>query len=167
VIRLIAAIDVRHGLATDTGIPWRLPGDVAYFRERTATGAVLMGRATYDEFAAPLGDRPNYVLTRSPDPLRSGFEPVGDLHSFLGNPTRLDDLWVIGGAAVFAQTIGAADEIHLTRVDGDFACTKFFPPQDHDFTRTHRSRPRKENGITYHFETWRPRSSPDGGAGGA
>jgi dihydrofolate reductase len=153
-IRLIAAIDIRRGLATDDGIPWRLPGDVAYFRERTATGAVLMGRATYEEFAAPLGDRPNYVATRSSDSLRSGFEAVNDLDTFLDGPARLDDLWVIGGTRVFAQTILTADEIYLTRVGGDFACTKFFPPHDHDFTRSHRSRPREENGIAYHFEIW-------------
>lgn len=50
-IRLIAAMDSKRGIATSAGIPWKLPGDAAYFRERTARGLILMGRATYNEFA--------------------------------------------------------------------------------------------------------------------
>jgi dihydrofolate reductase len=38
-IRLIAAIDSQRGIATDSGIPWKLPGDSAYFREKTAQGS--------------------------------------------------------------------------------------------------------------------------------
>ena len=52
-----AAIDSRRGIATDTGIPWKLPGDSEYFREKTANGLIVMGRATYDEFVAPLHGR--------------------------------------------------------------------------------------------------------------
>ena len=62
-IRLIAANDSRRGIATDSGIPWKLPGDTAYFEEKTTAGVILMGWATYNEFAAPLHDRENFVLT--------------------------------------------------------------------------------------------------------
>ena len=48
-IRLIAAIDSQRGIATDSGIPWTLPGDSAYFREKTSSGLIVMGRATYEE----------------------------------------------------------------------------------------------------------------------
>jgi dihydrofolate reductase len=153
-MRLIAAIDTRRGLATATGIPWRLPGDVNQFRQRTVTGPVLMGRATYDEFAAPLGRGRNYVLTGSPDPLRPGFVPVGDLGTFLAGHSEPDDLWVIGGAGIFAQTITWADTLHLTRVEGDFDCTKFFPSFESHFELTERSPEHRENGISYRFETW-------------
>ena len=68
-IRLIAAIDSQRGIATDSGIPWKLPGDTAYFREKTANGLIVMGRATYDEFAAPLHGRENYVLSTTHDAL--------------------------------------------------------------------------------------------------
>ena len=64
-IRLIAATDARRGIATDSGIPWTLPGDSAYFRAKTSTGLIVMGRATYDEFAAPLNERENFVFSPS------------------------------------------------------------------------------------------------------
>ena len=78
-IRLIAAIDSRRGIATDSGIPWKLPGDTAYFHEKTAKGLILMGFATYSEFAAPLHGRENFVLSaaaRSPYGRASGRWPA-------------------------------------------------------------------------------------------
>ena len=132
-IRLIAAIDSRRGIATDSGIPWKLPGDTAYFDEKTATGVILMGWATYNEFAAPLHDRENFVLTAESGWLRIGFRPVGSLDQLVtAHPD--EDIWVIGGAPVYAETIGEADELLLTQVIGDFDCTKFFPPYKMSFS---------------------------------
>src|SRR5277367_2000935 len=103
-IRLIAAIDSLRGIATDSGIPWKLPGDTAYFREKTASGLIVMGRATYDEFAAPLHGRENYVLSRTTTLLRTGFEAIAGLEQLrAAHPD--EDMWVIGGAAVYRETI--------------------------------------------------------------
>ncbi|MGD0748298.1 MAG: dihydrofolate reductase [Acidimicrobiales bacterium] len=152
-IRLIAALDSRRGIATDSGIPWKLPGDTAYFRAKTATGLILMGRATYDEFAAPLHKRENFVLTTHPGPLRTGFRAIGSLDQLTAeNPG--EDVWVIGGATVYAHTITEAGELLLTQVDGDFDCTKFFPPYETEFGLTARSDDRQDGVTTYRFETW-------------
>ena len=40
---------------------------------------------------------------------------------------------MIGGAAVYAETIAEAEELLLTQVLGDFHCTKFFPPYRAEF----------------------------------
>jgi len=152
VIRLIAAVDTARGIATSTGIPWRLPGDSAYFREQTKQGLIVMGSATYTEFAAPLHGRTNYVLTSRKGPLREGFEPVAGLDDLPPG-----DTWVIGGATVYAATVGRADDLYLTQVLADFHCTKFFPAYEDDFERTARSDEREEGGVAYRFEVWRRR----------
>jgi dihydrofolate reductase len=156
-IRLIAAIDSQRGIATDSGIPWKLPDDTAYFREKTASGLIVMGRATYDEFAAPLHDGENYVLSTTTVPLRTGFQSVTGL-SQLSAAHPNEDIWVIGGATVYRETIGEADELLLTQVLKDFDCTKFFPPYEADFALQSRSADRHENGLTYRFETWQRRT---------
>jgi dihydrofolate reductase len=158
-IRLIAAIDSRRGISTDSGIPWKLPGDTAYFRERTATGVILMGRATYNEFAAPLHDRENFVLTANSAPLRTGFRAVGGLDQ-LAVEHPGEDIWVIGGARVYAETIGESDELLLTQVVGDFHCTKFFPPYRTEFRLAIQSDDRQDGDTTYRFETWRRLGNP-------
>jgi dihydrofolate reductase len=122
VIRLIAAIDSRRGIANDTGIPWSLPGDTAYFHQKTTVGVIVMGWTTYNEFASPLHRRENAVLTTRSEPLRAGFRPVGSLDELAAEHPR-EDIWVIGGAAVYADTIREADELLLTQVVGDFHCT--------------------------------------------
>jgi dihydrofolate reductase len=154
VIRFIAALDDRRGVATDKGIPWRLPGDSAYFRAQTSTGQIVMGWATYVEFAAPLHDRTNFVLTSKAEPLRDGFVAVRDLDQVITE--HPDDLvWVLGGAAVFASTLGRASELYLTQVLADFDCTKFFPAYEDQFTRFEESETHEEGGVRYRFEKWR------------
>ena len=132
-IRAIGAVDDRLGLATDDGIPWKVPADVEHFRATVASSDVLMGYATYVEFEQPLPDGTNFVATRRGSTLRHGFVPVADLDPFLAE--RVDaELWIIGGAKVYARDAsGRARSSHLTRVEGDFGCTKFFPPFESAF----------------------------------
>lgn len=113
-IRLIAAIDSRSGIGTDSGIPWKLPGDTAYFHDKTATGVILMGWATYNEFATPLHGRENFVLTPDSGPLRPGFGAIGGLDQLVADHPD-EDIWIIGGATVYAETIGEAEELLLTK----------------------------------------------------
>ncbi len=153
-IRLIAAMDTSRGIATDRGIPWKLPGDVAYFENQTTTGLIVMGWATYNEFSAPLHGRDNYVLTRDQGRLKSGFRPISTLADLMtSNPN--DDVWIIGGAFVFGQTISRADELFITQVLGEYHCTKFFPDYRTGFTRFEQSKDQEEGGVQYRFEKWR------------
>jgi dihydrofolate reductase len=155
-IRLIAAIDSKQGIATASGIPWRLPGDTAFFRQQTAHGLILMGRVTYDEFAASLHGKENFVLTAGPGPLRAGFQVVGSLDQ-LGASHPGEDIWVIGGATVYAETISEAEELLITQVFGDFNCTKFFPHFTDAFRLTNQGDEREDGGVAYRFETWQRR----------
>lgn len=163
-IRLIAALDSRRGIATDSGIPWKLADDTAYFHEKTATGLILMGWATYNEFATPLHDRENYVLTADSGGLRTGFRPIASLDQ-LATEHPHEDIWVIGGAKVYAETIGEAEELLLTQVVGDFHCIKFFPPYEGEFRLASRGDDRQDGDVTYRFETWQRRGPSDGSSG--
>jgi dihydrofolate reductase len=153
-IRLIAATDTSRGIATDKGIPWKLPGDAAYFERQTTTGLIVMGWATCNEFSAPLHGRDNYVLTSDQSRLRSGFEPIATLDDLTTSHLN-EDVWVIGGAFVFAETIDRADELFITQVQADFHCTKFFPDYRTGFTRFEQSKDQEEGGVHYRFERWR------------
>ena len=90
-----------------------------------------MGRATYDEFAAPLHGRENYVLSTTTVALRAGFQGSPACGSS-GRGTRTRHLGH-RCATVYRETIGEADELLLTQILKDFDCTKFFPPYQADF----------------------------------
>jgi dihydrofolate reductase len=153
-IRLIAAMDTGRGIATDQGIPWKLPGDAAYFERQTATGLIVMGWATYNEFSGPLHGRDNYVLTRDQSRLRPGFRPIAAVADLKKSHPN-ENVWVIGGAFVFSETIDGAEELFITQVLEDFHCTKFFPDYRTGFTRFEQGKVQEENGILYRFEKWR------------
>jgi dihydrofolate reductase len=127
-VRLIWA-QARGGVLGAGGtIPWRLPEDQRMFRELTTGGTVVMGRRTWDSLPArsrPLPDRRNVVLTR--DPAWSGAaERAGSVEEALA----LGELWVIGGAQVYAAFLPYADEVVRTEIDADVAGDTVAPELD-------------------------------------
>jgi dihydrofolate reductase len=104
-------------LGRDNAIPWHLPEDMKHFREVTAGSTVLMGRRTWESLPPrfrPLPGRRNLVLTRSRTWTDDGAEPVRDLDAALSG-----DVWVIGGADVYAAALPRADVLEITEVDLD------------------------------------------------
>ncbi len=150
-IRFIAAIDSQRGLAKNNQIPWNLPSDKARFRQLTlAYGAnVFMGRSTYDQMNDYLKQRTVYVASRSDIKLTKGGILVNDVDSFISNFKT--DLWVIGGAGLFENTIKYADELYLTIVEGDFNCDHFFPDYK-DFNLTKNDGRYTENGLNFTYQ---------------
>lgn len=160
-IRFIAAVDNKLGIADDHGIPWagQLPTDVQYYRDSIKRADnILMGFGMYREMKKPYETvGKNYVATRSGTELMEGFEAVTDAYSFLEN--FQGDIWNVGGAVLFESTLDLADELYITRIEKDFNCTKFFPKFENTFELVDQSKPQTENGINFWFETWRPKKS--------
>jgi len=154
-IRFIAALDEKRGIADEHGIPWqgKIPSDVAQFRSKTLHGNVMMGYGWYREQKQPLPERRNIVAFPGDEKMRPDFEQVKDARAFL--QSTKDDIWVGGGALLFSDTVDLADELYLTRLEGDFNCTKFFPEFEDKFELASQSEPITENGLTYRFEVWR------------
>jgi dihydrofolate reductase len=152
--RLIAAIDRQRGLAKQGVIPWYIPEDTLYYSRQTKSmgGVVLTGSATFQSYRRqPLPGRQNFVLTHDKTPIE-GVELVHDLEKFL-DEWRNSDVWVMGGANVFAQImeLGRADELYLTRIEATFGCTQFFPPYEDKFTLAEQSELHEQNGFVFSF----------------
>lgn len=157
-IRFIAAIDSKRGIADEHGIPWqgKIPSDVHYYhgKIKAMPGTMLMGYGLYKELSKPYEGGTNYVAIKDQaEPLRDGFEPVTDAVEFLKNVQG--DAWNLGGALLFQSTFELADELYLTKLGGDFGCTKFFPEYEDKFEQVSQSDPITENGITFRFTVWK------------
>ncbi len=114
-------------IGADGGIPWRVPGEQATFRQRTMGATVVMGRATWESLprrVRPLPGRRNVVLTRTPGWSAEGAETAGSVDEVL---ERYPDVWVIGGAAVYAAFLPYARLIVRTEVDLDVEGDTFAP----------------------------------------
>jgi dihydrofolate reductase len=113
-IGLVWAQSANGVIGRDNTIPWRLPEDLAHFKKVTMGATVLMGRRTWESLPPrfrPLPGRRNLVLTRDRDWHADGAEAVHDLESAL-----VDDVWVIGGAQVYVESLPFADTAIVTEL---------------------------------------------------
>ena len=156
----MAAIDDKKGLATDSGVPWYMPSDSRRWKEMTKSAPNLMGYRSYQSDIIngklKLNDRPIVVATNNPDlKVPEGVSLTPDALTYLQAAQASNkDVWIYGGARLFASTIQLADELYITRVEGDFKCTRFFPEFEHEFHRVKSEPDQHENGITFHYELW-------------
>jgi dihydrofolate reductase len=154
-IRLIAVVDSRNGLAKDGNQPWDIPEDLARFRSLTTSGGsnILIGYTTYKTIGR-LEDRNNYVVSRSHlENTDKDIIMVPDLEKFLDEFDQ--DLWVIGGAEIYKQSLRFADEVYLTVIDHDFECDKFFPEINDGFKLISTSEPIIQNSLTFRYKLYK------------
>ena len=155
-------------IGRDGHLPWRLPEDMAHFREVTIGHPVVMGRRTWESLPAqfrPLPGRRNVVLTRDAGWSAEGAERAGSLESALRLLESEERLSVIGGGQVFADALPLADELRLTEVDLDVEGDTFFPDWDRsEFEEVSREEHVSEDGIPFAFVSYaraRARLRPD------
>jgi dihydrofolate reductase len=129
IVSAIAAMD-RAGLIGDgVTMPWHLPRDLRRFRTRTMGKPVIMGRRTYGSLGRPLPGRLNIVLTRDGTLQADGCRVAGSMSDALriAEESGAGEAMIIGGGAVYAETVGLWDRLLLTVVDGSFRGDVHFP----------------------------------------
>ncbi len=119
-IGLIWAQAANGVIGRDNTIPWRIPEDLAHFRATTIGAAVVMGRRTWESLPPrfrPLPGRRNVVLSRDPAWSADGAEVAHSLDDALRAGA---DVWVIGGAEVYAAALPRADVLEVTELQDAF-----------------------------------------------
>ena len=133
---LIAAMDNNRIIGHKNKIPWKAKGEQALFKRITENSVVIMGRNTYESL--PNGALPNrYNAVLSSD---SNFEAIGcfTFSSFekalvsMHEEFPTCEIFVIGGASLYEQTIENANELHITRIERSFEGDTYFPKYDND-----------------------------------
>ncbi|QYY35830.1 dihydrofolate reductase [Ruficoccus sp. ZRK36] len=130
---IVAMADKNRAIGLNGGLPWRLPEDLAFFKQMTTGHTVVMGRKTMDEIKKPLPRRLNVVLTNQQDLVAPGFTIAHTLAD-LDEVAVKGDLFIIGGAQLFAVTLPQCCELFLTHVKGDYDGDTFLPPFEHLFS---------------------------------
>ncbi len=103
-------------------IPWRVPEDLARFKQLTMGHTVVMGRRTWDSLPVavrPLPGRRNVVLSRQTDFMADRAEVVRSLEQALPNSRTEPETWVIGGEQIYSLALPFANRCEVTEVDID------------------------------------------------
>mgnify|MGYP001323153699 CR=1 FL=1 len=150
-IALIAAI-AENGVIGDHGrLPWHLPEDLKWFRSTTWGKPIIMGRRTWESIGRPLPGRRNLVLSRSL-PATAGIEVYGSLDQALSACADVQEVCIIGGAELYAQSLALASRLYLTEIPRSYSGDTHFPPLDRErFVESARTSGQAEDGTRYDF----------------
>ena len=151
IISLIAAVAENNVIGKNNNLPWHLPTDMKYFRDTTMGHCVVMGRKNYDSIPLkfrPFDGRTNIVVTRQKDFKAEGCIVVNsveealnaaktaptlkgvELQHPLGRVANESEIFIIGGADIYRQTIDIAHTIYYTKIHYSFDGDAFFPEID-------------------------------------
>ncbi len=131
--KAIVAVSQNGVIGKNGDLPWRLAEDLKWFKKITMGHVVLMGRKTWDSLPFPLPGRKNWVISRSLEK-KEGMQVFRSIEKAEENLQPEEQIFVIGGGEIYAQTLSKCREIYVTEVlqsieDGD----AFFPSFENDF----------------------------------
>ena len=124
-MKAIAAMSLNRVIGRDGKIPWHLPEDFQWFKKMTTGQVVLMGRKTFESLGKPLPNRTNVVLTRRGE--IPGVITVHDLADLTESRYAPREIFVIGGAEIYAQLLPRCTDLYLSVVQREVAGDAFFP----------------------------------------
>ncbi len=138
IISLIVAVSENNVIGKNNALPWHLPADMKYFRDKTMGHCVIMGRKNYDSIPMkyrPLDGRINIVITRQKDFKAKGCIVVNSVEDALNEAKKKNEaeVFIIGGGMVYAAALPFATRLYLTLIDAAADADTFFPPYEQDF----------------------------------
>jgi dihydrofolate reductase len=129
-ISIIVAVAKNNVIGKDNSLLWHISEDLQRFKKITENHTVIMGRKTYFSLPfRPLKNRRNIVISKSVANI-DGVEVVDNLRSAFDLCKGEDEVFIIGGASIYSQSINYADKIYLTKIYKSFEGDTFFPEID-------------------------------------
>jgi len=131
-ISIVAAVADNYAIGKGNKLPWHLPADLKHFRELTTGHAVVMGKRTFESLPnGPLPNRKNVVLTSvMSEGVNEGYFEADSLEDALYLCEKEDKVFIVGGAAVYRQSLEIADSLYITWVHHEFSADIYFPEVD-------------------------------------
>ena len=128
-ISMIAAMSENRVIGKDNKLPWHIPEDLKYFKEKTKGKTVIMGRKTYESMGRLLPNRRNVIITRDEQfkAKQNGKIDAAVVVYSIDDAVKLcspdEEVMIIGGTNIYEQFLSLANKIYLTvvhtKIDGD------------------------------------------------
>lgn len=102
----------------DNKLPWRIPEDLRFFKDKTLGNKVIMGRKTFESIGKPLKDRENIVVSKQKDLHIDGVVVLNTIEECV-DTRSIEDLFIIGGAEIYKAFRDYIDIFYVTEVEFD------------------------------------------------
>lgn len=153
-ISLMVAHDPDRVMGLNNDLPWHIPEDLAYFKEKTMGKAMVMGRKTYESIGRPLPGRLSIVVTRNKEfSAADGVVVVHDLEEAIEKASaHAEEVMIIGGAEIFKLSMEVADRLYITEIGQHFEGDTFFPEYHSGWQLTEKTEVMtSKNGTTFSY----------------
>ncbi len=130
----ITAMSQNRVIGTQNTLPWNIPEDMKFFRSKTKGHIMIMGRKTFESLGPkPLPNRFHLVISRQ------DLNSTNDMVKYVKNlqealvvakslaPQWGDEIFIVGGGEIYAQSIDIVDKIYLTVIHQNFAGDTYYP----------------------------------------
>lgn len=163
-ISLIVAHSSNRVIGIDGQLPWHIPDDLKYFKAITIGKPIIMGRKTFDSIGKPLPGRLNIIITKNTDLSIEECVVVNNLEAAISEATNFfktqdteqEEIFIIGGAQIFKQSMEFVNKIYITEVHAEYAGDVFFDElSDNDWIEVGRDLHDSQNDkIPFSFVTY-------------
>lgn len=160
-ITIVAALARNRVIGRGNRMPWHISDDLKRFKALTLGYPVVMGRKTFQSIGKPLPGRDNFVITRSSAFAAPGCRVLHSLAEALTAAQGAAEVFVIGGAEIYALALPLADRLQLTEVDAAIEGDAYFPDFDRSIWREVSREPGSTAGpdnLHYDFVTYERRA---------
>ena len=151
-ISLICAIAENRAIGKNNQLLWHIPEDFKFFKAKTMGHVIVMGQKTFESIGKPLPNRITIVLSNDPACNIEGVIMARTFEEVFQKAREIEkeEVFICGGGSVYAQTIGMANKLYLTVVEGDFDGDVFFPPYE-EFAKIVSKRKSDDENFKYTF----------------
>lgn len=115
---VIVAVSENGAIGKNNTLPWHLPNDLKFFKQKTMGHHMIMGRKTYESIGKPLPGRTSIIVTNDKTYKAEGCHIAYSIKEAfdLAKKSGENEAFVIGGAAVIKESLALVDRIYLTEV---------------------------------------------------
>lgn len=131
-LSIIVATSKNGVIGVDNKLPWHLPKDLKYFKEKTVGKKVIMGRKTFESIGRPLPNRENIILTRNVELAIDNVSVYHDINELLTTLSENEEHVVIGGGEIYELFLPYVNKVYLTYIDSQVeGDTTFLVPKEY------------------------------------
>jgi dihydrofolate reductase len=130
-VSFVVAVSANGVIGRNDTVPWRLSTDLKRLKSLTMGHHVIMGRKTFETLPAPLPGRTNVVVTREAGyRAPEGVLVAASVEEALELAAADEEIFILGGAQIYAQALHRANRMYLTEVHTDVKGDTYFPDFD-------------------------------------
>lgn len=155
IISQIVAASLNNVIGINNGLPWHMPSDSAYFKEKTWGHHIVTGRRNYEAEGKALPGRINIVLTRNPNFFLTDAHVVQSLDQAIeiAENNNEEELFIVGGEEIYRLAMPVTERIYLSRIHVTIDGDTFYPEPDwNDWKEVSRIEHKNDSRNPYDFD---------------